>query len=32
MSDFRTLPPIDFELLVRDLLQAELGISMELKS
>jgi len=26
MYDFRTLSPIDFELLVRDLLQAELGI------
>jgi hypothetical protein len=29
MYDFRTLSPIDFELLVRDLLQAELGITME---
>lgn len=29
MYDFRTLSPIDFELLVRDLLQAGLGITME---
>lgn len=29
MYDFRTLSPIDFELLVRDLLQAELSITME---
>lgn len=29
MYDFRTLSPIDFELLVRDLLQAELCITME---
>ncbi|MGN4149254.1 restriction endonuclease [Burkholderia gladioli] len=29
MYDFRTLSPIDFELLVRDLLQAEFGITME---
>lgn len=29
MYDFRTLSPIDFELLVRDLLQAELGITIE---
>ncbi len=29
MYDFRTLSPIDFELLVRDLLQAELNITME---
>ena len=29
MYDFRTLSPIDFELLVRDLLQADLGITME---
>jgi DNA polymerase III delta prime subunit len=29
MYDFRSLSPIDFELLVRDLLQAELGITME---
>lgn len=29
MYDFRALSPIDFELLVRDLLQAELGITME---
>lgn len=29
MYDFRTLSPIDFELLVRDLLQAELDITME---
>lgn len=29
MYDFRTLSPIDFELLIRDLLQAELGITME---
>jgi hypothetical protein len=29
MYDFRPLSPIDFELLVRDLLQAELGITME---
>lgn len=29
MYDFRTLSPIDFELLVRDLLQAELGVTME---
>lgn len=29
MYDFRALSPIDFELLVRDLLQAELSITME---
>lgn len=29
MYDFRTLSPIDFDLLVRDLLHAELGITME---
>ncbi len=29
MYDFRTLSPIDFEELVRDLLQAELGLRME---
>lgn len=29
MYDFRSLSPIDFELLVRDLLQAELGTTME---
>ncbi len=29
MYDFRTLSPIDFELLVRDLLQAEFSITME---
>lgn len=29
MYDFRILSPIDFELLARDLLQAELGITME---
>ena len=29
MYDFRTLSPIDFELLVRDLLQAEFNITME---
>lgn len=29
MYDFRTLSPIDFVLLVRDLLQAELGVTME---
>ena len=29
MYDFRTLSPIDFELLVRDLLQAEFDITME---
>lgn len=29
MYDFRNLSPIDFELLIRDLLQAELGITME---
>jgi hypothetical protein len=29
MYDFRTLSPIDFELLVRDQLQAELRITME---
>jgi len=29
MYNFRTLSPIDFELLVRGLLQAELGITME---
>jgi uncharacterized protein YutE (UPF0331/DUF86 family) len=29
MYDFRTLSPIDFELLVRDLLQAEFCITME---
>ncbi|OEO25055.1 hypothetical protein AX279_14655 [Pseudomonas sp. J237] len=29
MYDFRTLSPIDFELLVRDLLQAEFKITME---
>ena len=29
MYDFRMLSPIDFELLVRDLLQAEFNITME---
>lgn len=29
MYDFRTLSPIDFELFARDLLQAELSITME---
>jgi hypothetical protein len=29
LYDFRTLSPLDFEELVRDLLQAELGIMFE---
>jgi HJR/Mrr/RecB family endonuclease len=29
MYDFRTLSPLDFEELVRDLLQAEFGIRLE---